>query len=75
MAQANPIDGGVPDASNRNDPPEWFVQWLEGRELTSKDPHVIKLEHDLQNLEISDAVRSKIQNEVLHESSVSTQRK
>ena len=75
MAQANLIEGGVQDAGSGNDPPEWFIQWLEGRELPFKTPQLIKIEEDLQNLEISDAVRSKIQNAVLHESSVSTQQK
>ena len=68
MAQANPIDGGVPDAGNGNDLPVWFIQWLEGRELPSKDPNVstkfifLEITHTLTSFKFTIEINAEFQN-------------
>ena len=52
MVQANPME----NLAGEDQPPEWFLQWLTERETTPKTPEVIKIEEDLENLNIAELV-------------------
>ena len=57
MANANPTSDELP--------PAWFRLWLaEGKE-TPKEPEVVKIENDIDNLDISESVKMKIKSEML----------
>ena len=52
------------NATGNDEPPAWFRQWLaEGKEKP-KEPDVVKLESEIDNLEISESVKSKIKSEM-----------
>ena len=52
------------NATSNEEPPAWFRQWLaEGKEKP-KEPDVVKLESEIDNLEISESVKIKIKSEM-----------
>ena len=53
------------NATSNEEPPAWFLWWLaEGKEKP-KEPDVVKLESEIDNLEISESVKIKIKSEML----------